>query len=163
MSDRVSGDRDIRFLLNLYENEYVRGEQRPHKAKMRIKHESKRKNRHLIFDSLLNEASILNLNNDQIRIIRYMIDEFNLDFQELHRRVSEETIILAFMFYIKMVDDPKTRIESYRISTKYNLTPHTFETIVCRMLLKFMKKCPIVPYNRYGKDEHELLLKGDER
>lgn len=159
----MSGERDIRFLLNLYEKEYVKGEQRPHETKMRIKHESKRKNRHLILNSLLNEAAPLNLNNDQIRIIRYLIDDFNTDFQELHRRVSEETIILAFIFYMKKVDNPKTRIDSYRISTKYNLTPQVFETIICRMLLKFMKKCPIKPYHNYNKDEHTLLMKGEPK
>ena len=157
------GERDIPFLLELYENEYVKGEQHSKETKKRIRYESKRKNRHLILDELLTEATALQLTKDQIKIIRYLIDEFNTCFKDLHRRVSEETIILAFIFYVKMIDTPKIRIDSYRISTKHHLTNHVFETIVCRMLLQFMKKCPIRPYNDYSKDEHEILIKEGKR
>ena len=67
------------------------------------------------------------------------------------------------MFYVKMIDEPRTKLESYKISTEYNLTDKVFETIICRMLLKFMKKCPIKPYHNYSKDEHEILIKEGKR
>ena len=155
------GDRE--YLLHLYEKEYVKGERHTNQYKQRIKHESKRKHRHLIFDELLNEARILHLNNNQVKVVRYLIDDFNDEFKELHRRLSEEAIILSFMFYVKMIDDPKINITRYRVSTKYELTNQAFETIVCRMLLKFMKRCPIRPYHNYNNDEHEVLIREGKR
>ena len=164
MSDRVSGDRDIRFLLNLYEkNVYVKGERHGREYKKKIRDETKRKHRHLIFDELLVEAETLHLTQDQINIVRYLIDDFNEEFKQLHRNASEEAVVLAFMFYVKKIMAPKTRLSSYKVTSKYKLTNNMFETILCRMLLKFMKKCPIVPYRNYRGDEHEQLLKGDER
>lgn len=160
----MSGDRDIRFLLDLYENSaYVKGERHSREYKKKIRDETKRKHRHLIFDELLVEAETLHLTRDQIKIVRYLIDDFNDEFKQLHRNASEEAVVLAFMFYVKKIITPKTRLSSYRITSKYKLTNNMFETILCRMLLKFMKKCPIVPYRNYGRDEHEHLLKGDER
>lgn len=159
----MSGDRNINFLLNLYEKEYVKGEIRSNKIKKTIRNESKRKHRHLLLDELILESEKLHLNNNQIKIVRYLIDDFNEEFQELHRQASERTIILAFMFYVKMIDEPRTKLESYKISTTYKLTDRVFETIICRMLLKFMKKCPIRPYHNYSKDEHEILIREGKR
>ncbi len=156
-------DRDIDFLLNLYNQPYVKGEKRSKDSQKRIRYESKRKHRHLILDELLKEAETLRLNKNQIMIVRYLIDDFNEDFQNLHRKASEECIILAFMFYVKILETPRVRIESYRVATKYKLTNRTFETIVCRMLLKFMKKCPIRPYHNYNIDEHDSLIREGRR
>lgn len=159
----MSGDRNINFLLNLYEQQYVDGEIRSKETNKKNRNESKRKHRHLLLDELVLEAEQLHLNRNQIKIIRYLIDDFNEEFQKLHRKVSEKTIILAFMFYVKMIDDPRTRINAYKVSTNYKLTDKVFETIICRMLLKFMKKCPIRPYHNYSKDEHEILIREGKR
>lgn len=155
--------RDINFLLKLYEKEYVKGEKRSNETQQRIRHEAKRKNRHLILDQIINEAPALQLKETDIRMIRYLIDEFNTEFQTLHRRASEETIILAFIFYVKLINKSSIRLESYRVTRKYKLTNHVFQLIISRMLLKFMEKCPIRPYNNYHKDEHEILIKTGER
>ena len=159
----MCGERDINFLLNLYEKEYVKGEIRSKETKKKIRYESKRKNRHLIFDNLRNEADTINLTPNQVKLIRYLIDDFNEDFKNLHRKVKEETIILSFMFYVKKIETPSIRLESYRICREYGLTNHVFQIIVCRMLLKFMKKCPIIPTQNYSKDDHEKLLREGKR
>lgn len=151
-------ERDINFLLNLYENEYVKGEIRSKETKKKIRYETKRKNRHLIFDELRKKADTINLTPNQVKVIRYIIDDFNEDFKNLHRKASEETIILAFIFYIKKIENPSIRLESYRVCREYGLTNHVFEIIVCRMLLKFMKKCPIRPTTNYSKD-HDMLIR----
>ena len=52
-------ERDINFLLNLYEKEYVKGEIRSKETKKKIRYETKRKNRHLIFDELRNIRNLL--------------------------------------------------------------------------------------------------------
>lgn len=156
-------ERNIDYLLNLYESQYVQGEATGKEYRNRNRKESKRKNRHLLLDELLNEAEALHLNRNQIKMIRYLIDEFNDEFQDLHRQASEKTIILAFMFYVKMIDSPRTKLESYKISKTYNLTNNVYETILCRILLKFMKKCPIKPYHNYSKDEHDILIREGRR
>ena len=155
--------RDINYLLKKYDSQYVNGERISNDARNRNRIESKRKNRHLLLDGLLLEADALNLNPNQVKIVRYLIDEFNTEFQELHRKSSEETIILAFMFYVKMIDEPRTNVRNYRISTKYNLTDKVYEIVLCRMLLKFMRKCPIRPYGSYNGDEHEILIREGRR
>ena len=159
----MSGERDINFLLSLYEKEYVKGEVRSKESRKKIRNESKRKNRHLIFDELRKEAYTINLSVNQIKLVRYLIDDFNEDFKNLHRKVKEETIILAFMFYLKKIETPSIRLESDRICREYGLNNHVFEIIVCRMLLKFMKKCPIKPTINYSKDDHEILTREGTR
>lgn len=156
----MCSERDIDFLLNLYEKEYVKGEIRSKETKKKMRYESKRKNRHLIFDELRNKADTINLSPNQVKVIRYIIDDFNEDFKNLHRKASEETIILAFIFYVKKIEKPSIRLESYRICREYGLSNHVFEIIVCRMLLKFMKKCPIRPTINYSKDHDQLLREG---
>ena len=159
----MSGERDINFLLNLYEREYVKGEIRSKESLKKIRNNSKRKNRHLILDELLKEAEVLRLSPNQVKVIRYLIDDFSDEFKELHRKVSEECIILAFMFYMKKVESPKIRLDSYKIATKYHLTNHVFETIICRVLLKFMKRTPIRPCINYSRDEHDILIRTGRR
>lgn len=153
--------RDIEFLLNLYEQEYVKGERRSSESQRKIRYESWRKNRHLLFDELLLEIPI-ELNNNQIKVIRYMIDEFNDDFGALHRKSSDECIILAFMFYLIKIKTPGIRLTDYRICTKYGLTDAVFEVILCRLLLSFMGKCRIRP-SSHGKDEHDILSREGKR
>ena len=159
----MSGERNINFLLNLYRKEYVKGEIRSRESHYKNRNESKRKHRHLLLDELILESEIFTLNKNQIEIVRYLIDDFNEEFQELHRKADEKAIILAFMFYVKMVDDVRIKVSKYAICTKYGLTEPVYETILCRMLLKFMKKCPIRPYHNYRKDEHDILVREGRR
>ena len=157
----MSGERDINYLLSQYEKPYVPGEQLTNTTKQKIRHESKRKNRHLILDELLNESKI-HLNKNSKDIVRYLIDNFNEDFKELHRKVSEETIILAFIFYAKKIETPSIRLERYKIFKKYGLTDHVFELILSRMLLRQMEQSRIKP-TVYMKDEHEILIREGKR
>lgn len=158
----MSGERDVEYLLDLYEQEYVKGEQRSKHYEQKVRYESKRKNRHLILDALILEAKPLTLTPNQMKVIRYLIDDFNEDFNQLHRRASEETIILAFIFYMKKVEKASIRLGDYKITGKYGLTNHIFELIICRMLLKFMKRCPIKPTINYSRD-HEGLSRSGKR
>jgi len=156
----MSGERDVEYLLKLYEQEYVKGEKRSRNYEQKIRYESKRKNRHLILNTLLIEAKPLTLTPNQIKVTRYLIDDFNEDFNQLHRQASEETIILAFIFYMKKVEKASIRLKDYKITSKYGLTNHIFELILCRMLLKFMKRCPIRPTINYTRDHDGLSRSG---
>ena len=155
-------ERDIDFLLDLYEQPYVKGEQRSNDTKNKINIESKRKNRHLILDELLLEARILVLTPNQKQLVRELIDDFNSDFQNLHRQASEECIILAFIFFVKKLETPRIKLSNYRITKKYKLTDQIFENILCRLALKFMQRVPIVP-RQTSKDEHDVLIREGKR
>ena len=155
-------DRDIDFLLDLYKDPYVKGEQRSNDTKNKINVESKRKNRHLILDELLLEAKILVLTPNQKQLVRALIDDFNNDFQNLHRQASEECIILAFIFFVKKLETPRIKLSQYRITKKYKLTDQIFENILCRLTLKFMQRVPIVPRETH-RDEHDVLIREGKR
>jgi len=155
-------ERDIDFLLDLYKDPYVKGEQRSNDTKNKINVESKRKNRHLILDELLLEAKILVLTPNQKQLVRDLIDDFNNDFQNLHRQASEECIILAFIFFVKKLETPRIKLSQYRITKKYKLTDQIFENILCRLTLKFMQRVPIVP-RQTSKDEHDVLVREGKR
>lgn len=174
-------DRPIEYLIAKYEKPYVKGERKSQKTHNQIKQEAKRKNRHLIFDELYSEAQQeeldinqkkfdelyfeskpFRLNNNQIKLVRYMIDTFNNKFKELHGQSKEETIILAFMFYVKKIEEPRTQVTDWRICTKYKLTENVFEIILCRLALYFMSHSYIRPIRYHGSD-HEVLVKEGKR
>lgn len=166
-------DRSLEYILSLYEKPYVKGEIRSPETNRKIRHEQKRKNRHLIFDELclelfnefdelLLETKILNLTSDQKKLVRYLIDEFSNDFKQLHRTASEKTIILAFMFYVKKIENSRIKLQSYRVCKKYGLTDQVFEIIICRLLLSFMERTPIMPHT-HKIDEHEILIREGKR
>ena len=174
-------DRPIEYLIAKYEKPYVKGEGKSQETHNRIKQEAKRKNRHLLFDELYSEvqqeeldinqktfdelyseAKPFTLNVNQIKLVRYLIDMFNNKFKELHGQAKEETIILAFMFYAKKIEEPRTRVTNWRICTKYKLTENVFEIILCRLVLYFMDKSYIRPVRYHGAD-HEILVKEGKR
>lgn len=174
-------DRPIEYLIAKYEKPYVNGEGKSQETHNRIKQEAKRKNRHLLFDELYSEAQQeeldinqktfdelyseakpFTLNVNQIKLVRYLIDIFNNKFKELHRQAKEKTIILAFMFYAKKIEEPRTRVTNWRICTKYKLTENVFEIILCRLVLYFMDKSYIRPVRYHGAD-HEILVKEGKR
>ena len=154
--------RDIQYLLDTYDNAYVKGEQRSNESKNRIRKESRRKNRHLILDELLLESKSLILTPNDKKTVRYLIDIFTDDFKKLHRRAKDETIILAFIFYLKKIELPSIRLSDYRICNKYGLTDAVFEIILCRIILYYMRKTPIEP-KTYSKDEHDILIREGKR
>lgn len=154
--------RDIQYLLDTYDNAYVKGEQRSNESKNRIRKESRRKNRHLILDELLLESKSLILTPNDKKTVRYLIDIFTDDFKKLHRRAKDETIILAFIFYLKKIELPSIRLSDYRICNKYGLTDTVFEIILCRIILYYMRKTPIEP-KTYSKDEHDILIREGKR
>lgn len=154
--------RDIGFLLSLYNQPYVKGEIRSKESNRKMRYEKKRKHRQLLFDELILEAKTLVLSPNQKKLVRYLIDDFSSRFKELHHNASEKCIILAFMFYVKKIENSRIKLKSYRVCTKYGLTDQVFEIIVCRLLLEFMARAPIRPRD-YGCDEHDVLIREGKR
>lgn len=109
--------------------------------KSMIRTEQRIKNRHLILDELLLEAPFYITNAEKQRI-RYMIDTYN-NFNDLHRRCSEECIILAFIFFIHKLRNTKRVPQDYRICNKYGLTDRNYTLIVTRLCNMVMESQPL--------------------
>ena len=76
----------------------------------------------------------------------------------LHAKAKSETIILAFIFYIKLNEEPKIKINQYKITSKHGLTDNIFEIIICKLAEYYMQRMPIVPVESTDYD-HEILSK----
>ena len=151
---------DYEKLLNKYEK-YVPGEKRSLEYDNKIRLESRLKNRMLIVDELTLEAKYLLLTNSQKETVKYLVKLFNTDFKSLHRQAKDETIILAFMFYLKKLDNPKIQLKDYRISKKYNLTNTIFELILCRITNYFMLTSPQFITQSMRDNHDEMIRTGD--
>ena len=109
---------DIKQLIATYESSYVPGEKRSNKYNNRKKIEAKIRYRIRLLHQLLKvlPESLL-LNKDQIMLCENLVKTF-INFKYLHRQASEETILLAFIFYQLKLDKPGIKIEKYTISHK---------------------------------------------
>lgn len=90
--------------------------------------------------------------------VRFLVNHFGNNFEMLHGQADSDTIILAFIFYIKINEVGRARLNDYKITSKYGLTDHIFELIVCRLCEYYMKRMPIVPVGTTNYD-HEILSK----
>ena len=143
-------------LLHKYSEPYVPGEKRSREYEREIKRKQRLKRRLVKLDIMLNEASVLFVNADQKKQLQFLIKRYSNSFKKLHGKASEETIILAFIFYLKKMDDPLIQIQKYRISKKYKLTHNTFETIIIRLTADYFSNKYIIP-DISTEYDHEVL------
>ena len=148
----------LNMLIKKYECSYVPGEIHSAETNKLNKQNQRDIEKHLICDELFDECGFLNLSPSQKEFIHYLISRFSNNFKYLHGRAKIETIILAFIFYVKKVDDSHVNLKNYSICKKYGLTDTIFILIICRMCDDFVKSSPIryIDSNYYN---HELLLK----
>ena len=151
----------IQELLDKYEKSYVPGEKRTLEYDNKLKQESKLKHRMLIVDELSLEAKFLLLSDSQKNIVKHLVKVFNNDFKKLHRRVSDEAIILAFIFYLKKLDTPKIQLKNYAITKKYNLSDAVFELILCRVTDYYMSNSPLILQQSIIDNHEDLVKTGD--
>ena len=149
---------DYEYLLQKYDNEYVPGEKRSLEYDNNIRLNARLKNRMLLVDELTLEAKYLLLTNSQKNTVKTLVKIFNKNFKSLHRRASDETIILAFIFYLKKLENPKIQLKNYRITKKYKLTDTIFELIICRLAGYYMSNSPMM-ITECLRDDHEILMK----
>ena len=148
----------IEKLLKKYEKP-TSAERYTKKYKRELKQKQRIKNRHLLLDELTNEIPF-HLTNTQIRTIRYFIDTVK-DFNRLHRRCSNKTILLAMIFLLRTLDKPKTNVDEYSISKKYGLNNTNFRLIICRLNNEILKSLPITIHET-KRDNYEYLEKSDK-
>lgn len=148
---------DYQELIDKYNEPYVPGEKRSNEYERKVKREQRLKSRLIKLDLILNDAKTLLVTPSQKKQVQFLIKKHSNDFKELHRTVSEETIILAFIFYVKMMEDISVKIDRYTVSSKYNLTHNTFETIICRLAKQYIMK-GIIPPEITTDYDHEIML-----
>lgn len=125
------------------------------------KREERLKELQLITDDLLFECKQykrLRLTSYQELRVIFLVNKFGNDFKMLHGQAGAETIILAFIFYMKINEVGRARLKDYKIASKYGLTDNIFEIIVCRLCEYYMKRTPIVPVGSTDYN-HDILCR----
>ena len=144
-------------LLKKYENPYVPGEQRSKEYNRKIKRKKRLQKRILIAKDLFNEITF-HLNDLEKDMIIHLIKQYP-NIRTLHGKASEETIILALIFYVKKQNDTSIRISNRKITRKYKLTHNVFETILCNLTKNYMKELYLIPTEPKNYN-HNIAYKG---
>jgi hypothetical protein len=148
---------NIQDKLNRYQT-YVPGETRTSEYEKQIKQKQSIKDKLEIAETLFTETPF-HLTLQDKEQVRHLIRMYP-NFKDLHKRASNETIILAFIYYTKIPNNTDIKLNNYTITRKYNLTHNTFELIICRLTLNYLKEVYIIPTTPNDID-HNLLYKGE--
>ena len=149
------------YLLNKYDKQRMPYENRGKEYEKHRKREERKKELYEICQELFEECANykrLQLTNYQKERVIHLVDTFGDNFKILHGQSKKETIILAFIFYIKINELSRLKLKEYTITSKYQLNDHIFEIIVCKLAEYYMKRMPIVPHIT-TKYDHEILSK----
>ena len=149
---------NIKNLLQKYNTNYTPGEIRTQEYEKTIKQKQNIKDKIKIAKDLFQEVPF-HLTNDDKEQVLHLIQMYP-NFKDLHKRASNETIILAFIYYTKIPYNTDIKLNNYSITSKYDLTHSTFELIICRLALNYLKEIYIIPYEP-KETNHELLCKGE--
>ena len=149
---------DIETKLKKYSNTYVPGEKRSPEYEKEIKQKQVIRKRHKIAENLFNEVPF-HLNTNEKTQVHHLIGMYQ-NFKKLHKRASNETIILAFIFYTKIPENTNIKLNNYTITHKYKLTHNTFEIIICRLTLNYLQQVYIIPHEP-KETNHNILEKGE--
>ena len=148
---------NIEYLLEKYEKP-TSSERHTREYRKKLKQERAVKHRHLVVGELIRECPF-NVSKTQIKIIRYYINTVK-NFKKLHKQASNETIILAFIFLHKTLDNPRIDVEKFSISKKYGLNNSNFKLIICRLHKEIMESLPVTIHET-SKDNYEYLEKSE--
>lgn len=90
----------------------------------------------------------------KIRLCKYVMDELRIEgdnrevciniiqsinLKDLHRTLPCESIITCICFYIKMLSNPKARLEDYHVCTEYNVNNENFSLVLVHLCNYFQK------------------------
>lgn len=149
------------FLIDKYDKQRMPYEDRGKEYDKQRKREERQKELQTLTNELISECENykrLRLTHYQKERVKYIVKKFGNNFKMLHAKAKSETIILAFIFYIKLNEEPKIKINQYKITSKYGLTDNIFEIIICKLAEYYMQRMPIVPVESTDYD-HEILSK----
>ena len=149
-------DGRINYLIKKYDKSYVPGEKQSSETNKLLKRNQRKLIKHSICEDLFFECDFLELNKVQRNFVHFLIDRFSDNFKRLHGKAKNEAIILAFIFYVKKIDDSRINVENYSICKKYGLTNDVFLLIICRICDSFIKSSPII-YHETKKYNHDIF------
>lgn len=131
----AKSERNIEFLLNKYKTKQPGEILISENLKKDLNNNEWRKRQKLrMADNIMDR---LNLKGTQRQRVKYLIS--NLDFNEVCRNCSNETIITAISFYIKKDSQTSAKLRDYKICEEYNLTETNFATIMVRLCSQIQK------------------------
>lgn len=142
-------------LIKKYNRQYVPGE-RPNKTTQKQNRDTRKLLHRLeLLQDLENELPFT-LTSQQKSQVEHLIRMFNNKFKKLHGNASEKTIILAFIFIIKRIQNPKYAITRYVVCTKNGLNTNIYETIHSRITEELLKIQPLTNTRTYNYN-NEIL------
>ena len=157
--------KDIDYLVNKYDKQRIPYEDRGKDYDKQRKRETRQKELQTLTGELLTECQgykKLQLTPYQELRVRFLVNHFGNDFKMLHGQAKTEAIILSFIFYMKINEIGRARLNDYKITGKYGLTDNIFEIIVCRLCEYYMQRTPIVPVGSTDYDHDILSRNGGE-
>lgn len=149
--------RTIEHLLKRYSKSYVPGEKRSQEYERMVKQKKSINHKENLAKGLFNEVPFHLTDHEKDHVI-YLIKSYP-NLKKLHQNAKTETIILAFIFYVKM-SNKQIKLERYTIADKYELTHSTFELILCRLIKNHFQTQYLIP-NEPKTKKHDILEKGD--
>lgn len=151
---------EIETTIQKYKKPYTPGEIRSKEYERRIKQQKRLNERLDLTDTLFNEVTFP-LHQYQKNQIKDLVRKHSKNFKKLHGNASQETIIVAFIFYIKKQEEKTDiKIQRYRLARKYKLTHNTFETIICRLIKLTLEELYLLPSENIYYDNN-IHYKGE--
>ena len=151
----------IQKKINTYTSKYVPGEKRSTQYDQKIHQEKTLADNIRLLNDLNQELPYkLQLNRCEKRIIENLLETFNNNLNYLHRQAKTEVIILALIFYLKKMDNPRIRIENYTYLKDNGLNIHNYSLIISRLAMYYMINSPIKIKTTTDYD-HDLLIRNN--
>lgn len=153
------GNRNINTLLKQYSKSYVPGEKRSTEYDKMIRREHNVIENLMLFDEIRRELpDKLTLNKSEMDMVEHLVKVFSNNFKWLHRQCKKETVILAFIFFVKKTENASLQIEDYSYLKKNGLTLNIYTLIISRACMYYMEKSGLILRETTDYD-HELLIK----
>ena len=153
--------------IYMYNHGYVKGETRSKEYEAQVKQKKALNAKLDLADGMFNEVTFP-FTDSQKKHVKELIKTFK-NFNELYTRASNEEIILAFIFFVKALQDKKNRINTpkgkkliqkfIKKESKQKNFRNMFEIIYWKITLHYIQKTPILPTEPQNID-HNILYKG---
>lgn len=153
--------KNIQHKLTKYQASYVPGEKRSKEYDNMIRQNNTlADNIHLLHQLNQELPETLQVNRCDIKLIETLLVRFKNNLNTLHRQSKTEAIILAFLFYINKMSNPRIQIENYTIFRKYGLTTPIYTVIITRVCDNYIRERPIPIITTTNYDHDKLIRNG---
>lgn len=151
----------IQKKIDQYTQKYVPGEKRSNTYDKKIQKEKRlQENLQLLNDLNRELPGALTLNRCDLRLAEHLVKVFNNNMKYLLRQGKTETILLAFIFYLRKMENPNIKIEDYTILRKHGLNNNNYSLIISRVCMYYMIHTPVKLEETTDYD-HDLLLRNN--